>query len=612
VLLEMKTNQSHIRIAQAATLCLRLDGQRIDSPPLIHCSDDYVGHDHSIDIKSGNTLYVEKIAALYTSRDKAIYEPAAEACQAANERLHFNQLLNSHITLWKQLWDRFDLDIHHVEHEVEERTVRILRLHIFHLLQTTSPNTMDLDTGMPARGWHGEAYRGHIFWDELFVFPLFNLRMPEITRALLLYRYRRLPQARLAAAQAGYRGAMFPWQSGSNGREESQRLHLNPKSGRWIPDNTRLQHHVNAAIAYNIWQYFEATRDMEFMAFYGAEVFLEIARFWASIATFNKQRKRYGIRNVMGPDEYHDAYPDGHPLKNSELTGLTNNAYTNIMAVWVLCRALELRELMPSRRWEELCELLQLGVDELEHWDDISRRMLILFHDDGIISQFEGYEQLREFDWQVYRDKYGDIQRLDRILEAENDTVNRYKASKQADVLMLFYLFSSEELSSMFQRLGYAFEYETIPRNIDYYIKRTSHGSTLSRVVHSWVLARADRPGAWKQFSQALQSDIADIQGGTTQEGIHAGAMAGTVDVIQRCFTGIEIRGGVLWLNPRLPQELMRLALHIQYRQHMLELYVTNTYVRISTAPSEERAITIGIKDKLHQLNPGEIKEIEL
>ena len=88
-------------------------------------------------------------------------------------------------------------------------------------------HTMDLDVGVPSRGWHGEAYRGHIFWDELFIFPFLNFRLPEITRSLLMYRYRRLDEARRAARQEGFEGAMFPWQSGSSGRDEGpSRIHL--------------------------------------------------------------------------------------------------------------------------------------------------------------------------------------------------------------------------------------------------------------------------------------------------------------------------------------------------------------------------------------------------
>ncbi len=169
-----------------------------------------------------------------------------------------------------------------------DRPQMILRLHIFHLLQTVSRNSIDLDNGVPARGWHGEAYRGHVFWDELFIFPYLNLRIPNLTRSLLLYRYRRLNRARLAAEEEGVRGALYPWQSGSNGREETQQLPLNPKSGRWLPDHTHLQRHVNAAIAYNVWQYFKTTGDLEFLCNYGAEMILEIARFLANIATYNR------------------------------------------------------------------------------------------------------------------------------------------------------------------------------------------------------------------------------------------------------------------------------------------------------------------------------------
>ena len=186
----------------------------------------------------------------------------------------------------------------------------LLRLNMFHLLQAVSLHSIGLDIGVPARGWTGEAYQGHVFWDELFIFPFFNHRMPEITRSLLMYRYRRLDEARAAARRAGYQGAMFPWQSGSNGEEVTQAQNLNPRSGRWVPDNSYLQRHVGSAIAYNVWQYFQVTRDLEFLEFYGAELILEIARFWASIARLNDARGRYEIHGVMGPDEFHDAYPD--------------------------------------------------------------------------------------------------------------------------------------------------------------------------------------------------------------------------------------------------------------------------------------------------------------
>jgi trehalose/maltose hydrolase-like predicted phosphorylase len=480
----------------------------------------------------------------------------------------------------------------------------VLNLHIFHLVQTVSINSIDLDVGVPARGLHGEAYRGHIFWDELFIFPYLNLRLPELTRSLLRYRYRRLPEARRLAREAGHLGATYPWQSGSDGRETSQTLHLNPRSGHWTRDNSHLQRHINFAVAYNVWQYGQITGDTEFMAFYGGEMLVEIARFLASIASYNHALDRYEIRGVIGPDEYHEGYPW------RDEPGLDNNTYTNVMTVWTLLRALDVLELLPRRRHDELVTRLRLQQDELLRWEDISRKMRICFHD-GIFSQFEGYDRLEEFDWDVFRAKYGDVARLDRILEADGDSPNRYKASKQADVLMLFYLFTEGELRELLGRLGYACDAGLINRTIDYYLQRTSHGSTLSAVVHSWVLARSDRKRSFDLFRQALESDVGDIQGGTTPEGIHLGAMAGTVDMVQRGYTGLQPRGDVLWLDPALPDEFDRLEFTVRYRTAWdVRFDIDHECIRVNTPAGS--TIKVGYNGHVIEVPPGGSAKIAL
>ncbi len=238
--------------------------------------------------------------------------------------------------------------------------------------------------------------------------------------------------------------------------------------------------------------------------------------------------------------------------------------------------------------------------------------MKLVFHGEGILSQFEGYDKLEELDWEGYRKRYGHLYRLDFILEAEGDTTNRYKLAKQPDVLMLFYLFSSEELKALFERLGYPWAYETIPRNVDYYLKRSAHDSTLSRVASAWTLARADRPRSWDVFMEALVTDVADIQGGTTPEGIHLGAMAGTVDVLQRCYTGLELRGEVLWLNPRLPTPMRRLHLFVHYRGHSLALDITQGRLRVSAERCAAPSMKIGLRDRVHELAATETKEFAL
>jgi trehalose/maltose hydrolase-like predicted phosphorylase len=257
-------------------------------------------------------------------------------------------------------------------------------------------------------------------------------------------------------------------------REETQRLHLNPLSGRWDPDLSHDQRHVNAAIFYNIWRYFQSTGDLPFLRDQGAEMMLEIARFWASTAHFNPDRGRYEIHGVMGPDEFHEKYP------GVAAPGLRNNAYTNVMVAWLCELAHDVLSLLPDTRAEALRDRCGLGDEELRTWEDMSRRMFVPFHGEGIISQFEGYEELKELDWEGYRAKYGNIQRLDRILRAEGDDPNRYKLAKQADTVMLFYLLSEQELRRLFARLGYDYGPDTAAENIAYYDRRTSHGSTLS------------------------------------------------------------------------------------------------------------------------------------
>ncbi|MDX1653806.1 MAG: glycosyl hydrolase family 65 protein [Candidatus Competibacteraceae bacterium] len=612
--LRTRTRQSRLEVALAARTRLYRYNKVLEQAPRLHRDDHLlVAHYFDQPLQQGEALRVEKTVALYTSRDQAISEPGLAARQAVAGADDFANLLEEHSRAWQRLWRRFDLEVDFAGgattpdgKAIKADPAMILRLHIFHLLQTASPHTMELDVGVPARGLHGEAYRGHILWDELIIFPFLNLRLPEITRSLLMYRYHRLAAARAAAREAGCRGAMFPWQSGSDGREESQKLHLNPQSGRWIADNSRRQRHVNAAIAYNLWRYYQTTADLEFLSSFGAEMILEIARFWASISTFSQEKDRYEIRGVMGPDEFHDAYPD------RDEPGLDNNAYTNVMATWVLSTALRVLETIPGDRREELEAQLELGQGEREHWADITRRMFVPFHGEGIISQFEGFGKLREFDWQGYREKYGNIQRLDRILESEDDTPNRYQVAKQADVLMLFFLFSAEELAELFGQLGYDFDPDIIPRNIDYYLRRTSHGSTLSRVVHAWVLARSDRARAWRLFTEALQSDVADIQGGTTPEGIHLGAMAGSVDLVQRGFTGIVTRDDVLWLNPCLPQDIHRLTLYLRYRGQSLKLTITHDKLHIETTRGTAKAVRIGVHDQIIALGCHESREFKL
>jgi trehalose/maltose hydrolase-like predicted phosphorylase len=452
---------------------------------------------------------------------------------------------------------------------------------------------------------HGEAYRGHIFWDELFTMPLFDFHDPEISKSLLLYRYRRLPKAREYAKKEKYKGAMFPWQSGSSGKEETQIVHLNPLSGKWGPDHSRRQRHVSFAIAYNIWQHWQRTGDFSFLVRYGAEMLLSMARFWASLVKYDPSDGRYHTRGVMGPDEFHEKLPgSGRP-------GLKDNAYTNLMIVWTLLKAQEVIKIIPNGMNRRIMKKIKLEQKELCRWDDIIHKMKLVINDKGIISQFDGYFGLKELDWRGYREEYGDIHRLDRILKAEGESPDDYKISKQADLLMAFYLLPLSEIENIFKRLNYPFSKNTLRNNYEYYIKRTSHGSTLSKVTHCFVAQLLSKPTeAWQWFLDVLRSDVYDIQGGTTPEGIHVGVMGGSVDLATHGFAGVRIVGDRLRIEPRLPKRWRSIKFKLLYKGIWVSLAISKR--QVSVLIQGQAAIPVEINGKLHYPLIGKTLKVPL
>jgi trehalose/maltose hydrolase-like predicted phosphorylase len=602
IALKAETRQSNLYISQATRTRVFRGDQELPVTRTLYQMEDYIQQVLAFDVDQGVATRVEKMVSFYTSRDPAVSDTLVRAARSAARHDDFAASFGRHSAAWDELWRVCDVRV-----SGDDQVQLLLRLHIAHVLQVCSQHTADLDAGLPARGLNGEAYRGHVFWDEIYALPFFNFRLPEITRGLLMYRYRRMGEARAAAREAGWRGAMFPWQSGSEGIEETQRVHLNPLSGHWEPDLSRNQRHVNAAIFYNVWRYVQTANDLEFLDRYGAEMMFEIARFWASIAHFNPERERYEIHGVMGPDEFHEKYPDAPEA------GLRNNAYTNVMVAWLCDTVGKLPSLLPASSTQGLRARLGIGDDELARWQDMSRRMFVPFHGDGIISQFEGYDELKELDWDAYRAKYGNIQRLDRILRAEGDDPNRYKITKQADVVMLFYLFSDEELREVFGRLEYDYRPDTAARNVAYYDRRTSHGSTLSFVTHAGVLAALDPESSWERFLVALRSDVDDIQGGTTKEGIHMGVMAGTLDVLQRYYAGTHLRDEALYFDPRLPGELGGLSFPMQFRETPILVTLSRDRLTLAVHPEGvSRPIRAGILGDVRELCPGDEAVFEL
>jgi trehalose/maltose hydrolase-like predicted phosphorylase len=324
-------------------------------------------------------------------------------------------------------------------------------------------------------------------------------------------------------------------------------------------------------VAFDIYQYFQITGDTDFMKGFGTEMFLQTCRFWASKCHWNESRQRYDLTKVMGPDEFHEQYPDA-----SE-GGLNNNAYTNLMVAWAFGKAALILESYGETGLAEF-EKLGFSQDELKKWEDIKGKLFLDINADGIIAQYEGYFDLKELDWEFYKKKYGNIYRMDRILKAEGLTPDEFKVAKQADMLMTFYNLDKTEVDSLIADLGYTLPEDYLQRNLEYYFGRTSHGSTLSRIVHARLASIAGkREMSWQLYSDALASDFVDIQGGTTAEGIHAGVMAGTVLIALSTFAGISFDHEFLSFQPSLPDAWESLSFGLTFKGIHFKIKITKT-----------------------------------
>jgi trehalose/maltose hydrolase-like predicted phosphorylase len=581
----VQTNQSEIQIAQAAKLFVFEGSNRIHPDVTLSIKDGAVYSTFDVEAKEGHPIRVEKVVAIYTSKDEGVKHPVNDAQNALQSIGGFDELHQTSAAAWADIWGKIDIQI-----EGDRLAQKLLRLNQYHSMISASPHNVDIDAGIPARGLHGEAYRGHIFWDEIYILPLYAMHFPDVTRSVLLYRYRRLNQAKADAEEHGYIGAMFPWQSGSDGREETQVLHLNPISGKWGPDYSSLQRHISLAIAYNIWQYWWLSNDIDFLEKYGAEMFLEICRFWDSKASYNGTTNRYVIDKIMGPDEYHEQYP------GSDVGGLKNNSYTNLMVVWVLNRAFEILDAVSGKIRLQLLERIELSEEDLERWRKIAGRMCIPLSEDGILEQFEGYFKLKELDWDAYRKKHGDIRRLDRILKAEGSSPDAYKVAKQADALMAFYILDPNGAAEILEGAGYPIEGDMLHKNFYYYFPRTSHGSTLSNLVHSYLANLiGDRQLSWQLYLEALKSDYVDIQGGTTKEGAHIGVMAGTAVLALRAYAGLNLNGDRVCIDPRLPKSWRQMHFNFRFKGDGYSFVITPEKVEVSVDSSSKSEIDLFI-----------------
>lgn len=452
----------------------------------------------------------------------------------------YSALLRAHRSVWADLWRDCDVLI-----EGDDTAQQAVRFNLFHLL-IAAPRYTER-ASIPAKTLSGFGYRGHVFWDtDIFIVPFFAFTRPELARNLLLYRYHTLPGARHKARQAGYEGAMFAWESAGDGQETTPRWVPLADGGLvriWCGD---IEHHISSDVAYAVWRYWQATGDDAFMRDYGAEIILDTAVFWGSRVEYNAAAERYEINDVIGPDEYHEH--------------VNNNVFTNRMVQWHLQKAQEvltwLQEHYPVRA-QDLVERLGLNAERLARWEDMRRRLYILYDPaSGLMEQFEGFFDLKELDWRSLEPRTRSVQELLGI-----EGIQRVQAIKQADVLMLLYLLG-DEYDDRVKRV-----------NWDYYEPRTDHtyGSSLGPAIHAILACQLGQPEeAYGHFLRAALVDLEDLRG-NARDGIHAASAGGVWQAVVMGFAGMVLGADGPTFAPKLPPGWQRLRFTLRYRGHPLE-----------------------------------------
>jgi trehalose/maltose hydrolase-like predicted phosphorylase len=503
--------------------------------------------------------------------DAAATERGARRGMARAEAAGWAGVLAAHESAWAERWRYSDVAV-----EGDGTVQTALRFAVYHLIGATNPEDERVSIG--ARALTGDSYLGHVFWDtEIYLLPFYIFTWPEAARALLMYRFHTLPGARAKAARLGYRGALYAWESTDTGEETTPETVLLAE-GLLVPVLSGLQEqHISADIAYAVWQYWQATRNEEFLLSAGAEILLETARFWGSRATLEEDG-RYHIRGVIGPDEYHETIDD--------------NAYTNVMAGWNIERGLETADLMRERwpeAWERLRQRLALDRKELDEWLDVANGLVRGDGDgDGLIEQFAGYFGLEDIDLADYESR---IAPMDMVLGRERIAASQ--VIKQADVVALLAL-----LPDRFDRAA-------MERNFSYYEPRCGHGSSLSPAFHALVAARLGRVElAERYLHQTARVDLGS-PAVNSAGGVHIAAQGGLWMAVVFGFAGVRASGEELTVDPVLPGKWETVAFRLQWRGRVVHVRIDSRRRVVAAMIEQGAPLSIRVKGKTMMLDAG-------
>ncbi|WP_422122253.1 glycoside hydrolase family 65 protein [Planococcus sp. X10-3] len=585
--LTQTTTQSEIDFVHNAVHRLKLNDEEIIGKADMDMDRRRVWMSFEIELQPNDKFVMEKLITVHTSLDSENGEEPISLSQLRERSLGelkkheeegYDKLAESHRLTWQQkVWDEYSFEVES-ENPVDQLAIRFA---LYHLTAMAPRN--DDRLGIGAKALSGEAYKGHSFWDtEIFILPFFIYSAPERARSLLTYRYLGLPSARRKAGENGYAGAMYPWEMAwpTDGEATPEWGGIDIVTG----ERTKIwpgfiEYHISADIALAVYQYANATGDEEFLKQAGYKMVFETARFWASRLEWNENREQFEITDVIGPDEYKEH--------------VDNNAFTNYMAYFNLKLALRYAEKLEKDNPDLLASF---GVEAA--YNDWQRKAEGLYlpqprEGDLILPQDDTYLTLQDIDL----DKYKQQTKARTIYRDYNpEQINAIQVTKQADVVLLFYL-----MEQTFLKDDFRFTQQAKRANFFYYEARTLHDSSLSLTTHA-IAANdiGERERAYELFQRACGIDMGPNMD-SSSDGLHAASIGGIWKAAVFGFAGVRQSDGILQINPRLPPEWRRMRFKIYWQGQPLQLDITGELLKIKG--SGERPVSFESGGTVHQLD---------
>lgn len=497
--------------------------------------------------------------------------PAAVQSAAFARQAGYEELLRKHRELWAAKWELSDVRI-----AGDEEAQFALRYSLYQLL-IIAPEVSQR-VSIPARGLSGQVYKGAVFWDtEMFMLPFFLYTRPEVARNLMMYRVHTLPGAKRKAAEYGYQGAFFAWESQDTGDDACTLFNVNDVfTGRPMRTYFRdKQVHISADVAHGIWQYYSFTGDDSILLDGGAEVVWEVAKFFYSYAYYNAFKQRYEILDVTGPDEYHER--------------VNNNAFTNYLVKRALEITLQTADLLAEKAPGLLGKITDGDPSGIK-LSDIRHMLEHLYvpqpdPETGLIEQFDGYYRLEDV---ALADLKSRILHKNEYWGGGNGLATTTRILKQADVVLMLHLFKEQ------------FGQDVKKANWSFYEPRTEHGSSLSPCVYA--LVAADIGMADWGYPYFLRTATIDLTGDSKQYvgdlyigGTHPAANGGAWMAAVLGFAGVHAEDGTLHIHPALPEQWEQIEFITVLRGQKLLVSVSGRDVAVTSRDAHGQDIRVSV-----------------